>query len=87
MATAVRNGKSRKSSNTGLAGQHHILDLYEASVQEPEADVEFFTSYFKKLRKRVPLKLREDFRKINLRILNYVKVKLHTIQILILKVV
>lgn len=36
-------------------------ELYEASVQNPENEVEFIQETFEKLRGRVPRKLREDF--------------------------
>ncbi len=36
-------------------------ELYEQSVQAPEADIAFIDRVFRKQRRRVPLRLREDF--------------------------
>jgi hypothetical protein len=50
--------KKRKKKQADKADRHA---LYQAAVQTPQADVDFFTKIFKKLRKRKPLSLREDF--------------------------
>jgi SAM-dependent methyltransferase len=52
--------KSKKSAplTAGSADRHQ---LYERSVQSPEAEVSFLERVFKKRRNRVPSALREDF--------------------------
>jgi SAM-dependent methyltransferase len=52
--------KSKKSIKlTSKNADKH--SLYEQSVQNPEADVEFVQNTYKKVRKKKPLVLREDF--------------------------
>lgn len=45
----------------GRAASADRHELYELSVQDPPSEVEFTTTTFRRLRKRVPLSLREDF--------------------------
>jgi hypothetical protein len=49
----------RKSKRTATNSDRH--ELYELSVQEPEADCEFIDQAWKELRGRIPRSLREDF--------------------------
>ncbi|MEC9466102.1 MAG: class I SAM-dependent methyltransferase [Myxococcota bacterium] len=57
--TKKRRKKQKKSQYTAKTADKHIL--YEKSVQNVEADVEFLNDTFKKKRGRMPLTLREDF--------------------------
>jgi len=50
--------KKQRATEASLADPH---DLYERSVQEPEADVRFINRVFKKRFGRKPRTLREDF--------------------------
>ena len=50
-------GKEKRS----LASKADKYDLYQRSVQAPEADVEFFDKAYRKTFKRTPSLLREDF--------------------------
>jgi hypothetical protein len=45
----------------GQAARADRHELYELSVQDPPSEVEFITRSFRKLRRRKPLSLREDF--------------------------
>lgn len=45
----------------GRAATADRHDLYELSVQDPPSEVEFTSTVFRKLRKRVALSMREDF--------------------------
>lgn len=55
-----RKGSSkRRKVNQAQAADRYAL--YQKSVQSPEADIEFFTRCFRKLRGRQPRSLREDF--------------------------
>jgi hypothetical protein len=45
----------------GRAAHADPHELYELSVQDPPSEVEFVTRSFRKLRRRKPLSLREDF--------------------------
>ncbi|MEO8903968.1 MAG: class I SAM-dependent methyltransferase [Polyangiaceae bacterium] len=49
----------RKSKFTAKTADKH--DLYQRSVQDPETEVFFINRFFKAIRKRAPLTLREDF--------------------------
>jgi SAM-dependent methyltransferase len=53
--------KKKKKKRKKLADKADLHALYQASVQTPKADVFFFNRVFKKLRKRKPVSLREDF--------------------------
>ena len=50
---------SRKKERMADRADRH--ELYEASVQEPEAEMDFVEETFRELRGREPLRLREDF--------------------------
>ncbi len=56
MGRRAQQGKARLSAATA-----DRLALYEASVQEPEADVRLIDRAFRGARRRRPLTLREDF--------------------------
>jgi len=61
---AAKRKKSRAKRPKGgrsLAERADRFDLYQRSVQGPEADIEVFETIFRDLRGRVPRKLREDF--------------------------
>lgn len=49
----------RKPKLTAKTADKHVL--YQLSVQTPETEVEFLSDWFKKLRGKKPLSLREDF--------------------------
>lgn len=51
-------GTARKLTLAQQADRH---DLYEKSVQNPESECEFIANTFRKIRRRKPLVLREDF--------------------------
>jgi len=53
------SGKKSKPRFTARNSDRH--DLYQRSVQAPEFEVEFFDKTFRKLRKRRPMSMREDF--------------------------
>jgi len=53
---SAKNNQSRTQAQ--LADIH---DLYQKSVQAPEADIEFFIETYNKLRNKKPLVMREDF--------------------------
>jgi len=44
-----------------MADKADLHELYEKSVQSPEADIEFFINTYKVLRGKEPLDMREDF--------------------------
>lgn len=50
--------KPKKKSIASRADRH---TLYQAAVQSPEADVEYFSTVYKKLRGRTAKSMREDF--------------------------
>ncbi|MGW8247575.1 MAG: class I SAM-dependent methyltransferase [Acidiferrobacterales bacterium] len=50
--------KNKKSTMADSADLH---ELYEKSVQSPEADIEFFINTYKALRGKEPMDMREDF--------------------------
>ena len=50
---------ARKSKFTAKTADKH--DLYQRSVQDPATEVFFINRFFKAIRKRAPLTLREDF--------------------------
>lgn len=54
-----RGKKAKKGGLTAATADRHWL--YEHSVQEPEADVEFMDRVFKRIRGRKAISLREDF--------------------------
>ena len=58
-ASKRRTKKQKKPVLTAKTADKH--ELYEESVQDPEADVKFLDRVFRKERGRKPLSLREDF--------------------------
>jgi len=50
-----------KNKKPTLADKADLHELYEKSVQSPEADIEFFIDTYKSLRGKEPLDMREDF--------------------------
>ncbi|MEM6295600.1 MAG: class I SAM-dependent methyltransferase [Myxococcota bacterium] len=55
-------GKGRaKPKKKSIADRVDRHDLYQQSVQAPEADVEFFDTVFRELRGHAPKSMREDF--------------------------
>ena len=52
---------ARRRKLRGMAAEADRYELYQRSVQAPEADVELFVATFESLRERTPLTLREDF--------------------------
>jgi|MDSW01.2.fsa_nt_gb SAM-dependent methyltransferase len=59
MAKKKKKNKNKKVPK--IADGMDALDLYEKSVQNPEADVEFLEETFKNVSGRAPMTLREDF--------------------------
>lgn len=59
MPKARRKKAARKSRFTAKTADKH--ELYQLSVQAPETEVDFLNSWFKKIRGKKPLSLREDF--------------------------
>src|SRR5687768_1841568 len=59
MPKARRKKASKKSRFTAETADKHVL--YQLSVQAPETEVDFLNSWFKKIRGKKPLSLREDF--------------------------
>ncbi|MEJ2107260.1 MAG: class I SAM-dependent methyltransferase [Acidiferrobacteraceae bacterium] len=55
------NKQNRKTPSSSRAQSADIHDLYQQSVQAPEADIEFFTETYEQLRGKKPLTMREDF--------------------------
>jgi SAM-dependent methyltransferase len=53
--------QNRKTPSSSHAQSADIHDLYQQSVQAPEADIEFFTETYEQLRGKKPLTMREDF--------------------------
>lgn len=53
--------QNRKTQSSSHAQSADIHDLYQQSVQAPEADIEFFTETYEQLRGKKPLTMREDF--------------------------
>jgi len=53
--------KDKKKKKPTMADTADLHELYEKSVQSPEADIEFFINTYKALRGREPLDMREDF--------------------------
>ena len=54
-----QHSPARKPALSAATADRHVL--YEASVQDPAADVAFIERVYKKARGRLPLSLREDF--------------------------
>ena len=54
----AKKKRKKKKMQADSADRH---DLYQRSVQNPEADVHFFNKIFRKYRKRRPLSMKEDF--------------------------
>ncbi len=54
-------GKRKKKGGPSIADRADRHALYQKAVQTPEADVDFFTDTFAKIRNRRPMSLREDF--------------------------
>jgi SAM-dependent methyltransferase len=61
MGKGKKKGKKRKRGKRRAAERADPHDLYQRSVQSPQADIEFFLNRFEKSRRRVPRSLREDF--------------------------
>ncbi|HYJ10713.1 MAG TPA: class I SAM-dependent methyltransferase [Polyangiaceae bacterium] len=59
MPQTQRQRSSRAPRFSAKTADKHVL--YQLSVQAPDAEVEFLTAWFKKIRQRKPLSLREDF--------------------------
>lgn len=57
-STAKKKAAPAKPRIADLADSHA---LYQASVQVPEADIEFFEKAFRRMRRRDPQVMREDF--------------------------
>ncbi len=58
---ATKKTRSPRVKRPTMAEQADIHDLYQRSVQSPEADCELFTGFYKALRGKTPKVLREDF--------------------------
>jgi len=58
MAKKTRKKRKRKKKLADLADP---LKLYQLSVQCPEVEIDFFTSVYRRHRKRRPLSMKEDF--------------------------
>jgi SAM-dependent methyltransferase len=54
-------GQSMKNKKSTMAAKANLHELYEKSVQSPEADIEFFINTYKALRGKEPMDMREDF--------------------------
>lgn len=52
---------TKRSKKATLADKADLHELYQLTVQSPEADLEFFEKTYKDLRGKKPLVLREDF--------------------------
>ncbi len=52
---------TKRSKKATLADKADLHDLYQRTVQSPEADLEFFEKTYKELRGKKPFVLREDF--------------------------
>jgi SAM-dependent methyltransferase len=59
MPKASRKKTTRKSRFTAKTADKHVL--YQLSVQAPDTEVDFLDTWFKKIRGKKPLSLREDF--------------------------
>ena len=59
MPKARRKKASKKSRFTAKTADKHVL--YQLAVQAPETEVDFLNGWFKKIRGKKPLSLREDF--------------------------
>jgi hypothetical protein len=59
MTPVARKSKSRRKRNEAARADRYVL--YEASVQEPEADIDLAEEIFEKHYGRKPTRLREDF--------------------------
>jgi SAM-dependent methyltransferase len=57
----TKGRRKRRTKGKTMAELADRFDLYQRSVQGPEADVEVFDAIFRDLRGRAPRKLREDF--------------------------
>ena len=57
----VKRAAKRKAKNRYTAEGADRHELYELSVQSPEADVEFIVRAYREIRKKLPRFLREDF--------------------------
>jgi hypothetical protein len=56
-----RKRKRKQNQGPTLAEQAELHELYQSSVQSPEADCELFATIYEELRGRAPKVLREDF--------------------------
>ncbi len=61
MAAARRKKRKKRKKKPTLASRADRHVLYQKSVQEPEVDLDFVQTTFRKHRKRSPRVLREDF--------------------------
>jgi hypothetical protein len=59
MASSPQKSTRKKQPLTAATADRHVL--YEASVQDTAADIEFVEHVYKKMRHKVPQRLREDF--------------------------
>src|ERR1041384_29025 len=59
MPNARKKSAKRRSRFTAKTADKHTL--YQLAVQAPETEVEFLTTWFKKIRSKSPTSLREDF--------------------------
>lgn len=57
----AKRKKAHSRSKGTLADRADVLALYQQSVQSPQYDIDLFVDWFRKLRGRKPLVLREDF--------------------------
>ena len=53
--------KDKNKNKPTMADSADLHELYEKSVQSPEADIEFFIDTYKALRGKEPMDMREDF--------------------------
>ena len=59
MPKARRKRAAKKSRYTAKTADKHVL--YQLAVQAPETEVDFLNGWFKKIRGKKPLSLREDW--------------------------
>lgn len=57
----AKGAVAKRSKKKTLADRADIHELYQQTVQSPEADLKFFVKTYKELRGHKPLVLREDF--------------------------
>ena len=61
VSKATKKVKASKVSHAKALSRDEKYRLYEASVQNPEADINFINKVYKKTFKRKPITIREDF--------------------------